>query len=115
MWRGAPGARRLRRGYFGPNVLLALRDGTGYADGQWNLPSGKLEIGEDGVSALVREAAEIGHVAWRSVGGRRVHQDGVTRLQAAPAPPRSAPLRAGRTPALLEPHQPEDRRISAST
>jgi len=39
-------------------VLLALRAGTGYADGQWNLPSGKLEIGEDAVTALVREAAE---------------------------------------------------------
>jgi 8-oxo-dGTP diphosphatase len=39
-------------------VLLALRAGTGYADGQWNLPSGKLEIGEDAVSALVREVAE---------------------------------------------------------
>ncbi|WP_205801772.1 NUDIX domain-containing protein [Micromonospora thermarum] len=42
----------------GDHVLLALRDGTGYADGQWNLPSGKLEIGEDAISALVREAAE---------------------------------------------------------
>jgi 8-oxo-dGTP diphosphatase len=42
----------------GDHVLLALRDGTGYADGQWNLPSGKLEIGEDAVTALVRETAE---------------------------------------------------------
>lgn len=39
-------------------VLLALRHGTGYADGQWNLPSGKLEAGEHLVAALVREAAE---------------------------------------------------------
>lgn len=40
------------------HVLLALREGTGYADGQWNLPSGKLEIGEDAISGLVREARE---------------------------------------------------------
>jgi 8-oxo-dGTP diphosphatase len=40
------------------HVLLALRDGTGYADGQWNLPSGKLEHGEDAISAVIREARE---------------------------------------------------------
>ncbi|MGI5146685.1 NUDIX hydrolase [Plantactinospora sp. CA-294935] len=40
------------------HVLLALRDGTGYADGQWNLPSGKLEAGEDARSAVIREARE---------------------------------------------------------
>ncbi len=39
-------------------VLLALREGTGYADGMWNLPSGKLEVGEDAVSAVIREARE---------------------------------------------------------
>ena len=39
-------------------VLLALRDGTGYADGNWNVPSGKLEFGEDAVSAVIREARE---------------------------------------------------------
>lgn len=39
-------------------VLIALRDGTGYADGMWNLPSGKLEADEDLVSALIREARE---------------------------------------------------------
>jgi 8-oxo-dGTP diphosphatase len=39
-------------------VLLALRDGTGYADGQWNLPSGKLEADEDLLSALLRETRE---------------------------------------------------------
>ncbi|MFK3980574.1 NUDIX domain-containing protein [Micromonospora sp. NPDC050397] len=40
------------------HVLLALRDGTGYADGQWNLPSGKLEPNEDAISAVIREARE---------------------------------------------------------
>lgn len=39
-------------------VLLALRAGTGYADGQWNLPSGKMETGEDAVTAVIRETAE---------------------------------------------------------
>jgi 8-oxo-dGTP pyrophosphatase MutT (NUDIX family) len=42
----------------GESVLLALRQNTGYADGQWNLPSGKLEIGEDAVSGMIREADE---------------------------------------------------------
>jgi ADP-ribose pyrophosphatase YjhB (NUDIX family) len=42
----------------GESVLLALREGTGYADGQWNLPSGKLEIGEDAVTAVRRETVE---------------------------------------------------------
>lgn len=40
------------------HVLLALRDGTGYADGQWNLPSGKLELGEDAISGVARESRE---------------------------------------------------------
>lgn len=42
----------------GDQVLLALRADTGYADGQWNLPSGKLERGEDALTGLVREARE---------------------------------------------------------
>lgn len=40
------------------HVLLALREGTGYADGMWNLPSGKLEDGEHALDALIREARE---------------------------------------------------------
>ncbi len=40
------------------HVLLALRDNTGYADGQWNLPSGKLDEGEDLEAALLRETHE---------------------------------------------------------
>lgn len=39
-------------------VLLALRENTGYADGQWNLPSGKLEADEDLAAAAAREARE---------------------------------------------------------
>ncbi|WP_245679203.1 NUDIX hydrolase [Actinomadura hibisca] len=40
------------------HVLLAQRAGTGYADGRWNLPSGKLEAGETIAQAAIREAHE---------------------------------------------------------
>jgi 8-oxo-dGTP diphosphatase len=40
------------------HVLLAQRQGTGYADGAWNLPSGKLEHGETISQAAIREAVE---------------------------------------------------------
>jgi 8-oxo-dGTP pyrophosphatase MutT (NUDIX family) len=40
------------------HVLLALRQGTGFADGMWNLPSGKAEGAENAVTAVVREARE---------------------------------------------------------
>ena len=39
-------------------ILLALRENTGYADGQWNLPSGKVEPGEEPLAAAIREARE---------------------------------------------------------
>ncbi|MFD0521545.1 NUDIX domain-containing protein [Paractinoplanes durhamensis] len=42
----------------GDEILLALRSGTGYADGLWNLPSGKLEHEEDARTAMIREAHE---------------------------------------------------------
>ncbi|MET9659604.1 trifunctional class I SAM-dependent methyltransferase/NUDIX hydrolase/VOC family protein [Streptomyces sp. NPDC006510] len=45
----------LRRG---PEVLLARRAGTGYADGLFNGPSGHVEDGEDVRAAMIREAAE---------------------------------------------------------
>lgn len=40
------------------HVLLALREGTGYCDGKYNVPSGKLEQGETVLDAIVREAQE---------------------------------------------------------
>lgn len=57
----------------GDLVLLAQRQGTGYADGQWNLPSGKVEADEHAVAAIVREAREeigvdLDPVSLRSVG-----------------------------------------------
>jgi 8-oxo-dGTP diphosphatase len=45
----------LRRG---DEVLFGLRQGTGYRDGEWGLPSGKLEAGERLIDAMVREARE---------------------------------------------------------
>ena len=40
------------------HVLLALRQGTGFADGMWNLPSGKAENAETAITAVIREAHE---------------------------------------------------------
>ncbi|HEV2372903.1 MAG TPA: NUDIX domain-containing protein [Streptosporangiaceae bacterium] len=40
------------------HVLLAQRQGTGYADGAWNLPSGKLEADETVSQAAIREGFE---------------------------------------------------------
>jgi 8-oxo-dGTP diphosphatase len=40
------------------HVLLAQRQGTGYADGAWNLPSGKLESDETVAQAAIREGFE---------------------------------------------------------
>ena len=40
------------------HILLAQRQGTGYADGAWNLPSGKLEHGETVSRAAIREGQE---------------------------------------------------------
>ncbi|MEN3533954.1 NUDIX domain-containing protein [Microbispora sp. ZYX-F-249] len=43
----------------GGNVLLGRREGTGYADGEWQImPSGHLEDGESVVDTAVREARE---------------------------------------------------------
>ncbi|MEV6262567.1 trifunctional class I SAM-dependent methyltransferase/NUDIX hydrolase/VOC family protein [Streptomyces sp. NPDC051784] len=42
----------------GPEVLLARRSGTGYADGLLHAPSGHVEDGEDVRAAVIREAAE---------------------------------------------------------
>jgi len=41
----------------GDEILLMLRIG-GFADGEWGLPAGHLELGESVIAALVRETAE---------------------------------------------------------
>lgn len=42
----------------GGEVLPAERQGTGYADGRWNVTSGHLEQGETIAQAVIREARE---------------------------------------------------------
>ncbi|TMR09166.1 NUDIX domain-containing protein [Nonomuraea turkmeniaca] len=42
----------------GDTLLLARRDGTGYGDGLWHLPSGHLEADEPATMGAAREAAE---------------------------------------------------------
>ena len=45
-------------------ILLIRRAGTGYRDGEWSLPAGHLNGGEDAVTGLVRELREeLGIVA----------------------------------------------------
>ena len=39
-------------------ILLALRKNTGYRDGQYELPGGHVDAGEDLLQAMVREAKE---------------------------------------------------------
>ena len=39
-------------------VLLALRKNTGYNDGEYELPGGHVEEGEDLFQAMIREAKE---------------------------------------------------------
>ncbi|MEU9338069.1 NUDIX domain-containing protein [Streptomyces sp. NPDC048290] len=54
-------------------VCLAERQGTGYADGMLNLPSGKLETGEDVYDAVIREGHEEIGVTVEREALRAVH------------------------------------------
>jgi 8-oxo-dGTP pyrophosphatase MutT (NUDIX family) len=47
-----------REGDHGPEVLLHLRQHTGYMDGRWACLAGHVEDGESAVEAAVREARE---------------------------------------------------------
>jgi 8-oxo-dGTP pyrophosphatase MutT (NUDIX family) len=47
-----------REGDGGPEVLLHLRQNTGYMDGRWATLAGHVEEGESAVEAAVREARE---------------------------------------------------------
>jgi 8-oxo-dGTP diphosphatase len=65
-------------------VLFGRRRETGYPDGVWELPSGRLEAGESVAAALIREAreqtgvaideqdVEFAHVMHNSSGGGRM-------------------------------------------
>jgi len=48
----------LRPGPSGPEVLLHLRQGTGYMDGHWASLAGHVEAEETAVAAAVREVRE---------------------------------------------------------
>jgi len=48
----------LREGHAGTEVLLHLRQHTGYMDGHWAVVAGHVEQGESVLAAAVREAAE---------------------------------------------------------
>ena len=48
----------LREGPNGAEVLLHLRQGTGYMDGHWATIAGHVEAGESVLAAAVREASE---------------------------------------------------------
>lgn len=39
-------------------ILLALRKNTGYNDGEYELPGGHVDAGEDLIDAMIREAKE---------------------------------------------------------
>ncbi|GHF33470.1 putative 8-oxo-dGTP diphosphatase [Streptomyces mashuensis] len=55
------------------HILLAERAGTGYADGLLNLPSGKVDPGENVLDAAVREAREEVGVRIVAAALRPVH------------------------------------------
>ncbi|NUR28984.1 MAG: NUDIX domain-containing protein [Catenulispora sp.] len=59
----------LRRG---PGILLGLRQGTGWSDGRWHLPSGHVEQ-EPALTALVRESWEELGVIVDPAHARLVH------------------------------------------
>lgn len=40
------------------SVLLGRRENTGFADGWWSVPGGRLEPGEKAAAGAIREAAE---------------------------------------------------------
>ncbi|MFI7002243.1 NUDIX domain-containing protein [Nocardia sp. NPDC050175] len=42
----------------GERVLLARRRNTSFGDGEWNAPGGRLDDGEDVLTAVIREAEE---------------------------------------------------------
>jgi 8-oxo-dGTP diphosphatase len=54
-------------------VLLGRRSNTGWSDGLWNLPSGKLDEGESLTAAVIREAREEVGVTFDPAAVQLVH------------------------------------------
>ena len=97
----------LRRG---DEVLLQLRQGTGYRDGHWALLAGHLERDESVLDAAVREAAEEAGVGRRP--GRPRAADHAAPFRARRAADRAAgrlllpdARRGPASPTVREPHR----------
>jgi len=60
----------LRRG---EEVLLGMRQNTGWRDGYWHVPAGHGEDGEPATAALIREAAEEVGIEIDPIDVRFVH------------------------------------------
>jgi 8-oxo-dGTP diphosphatase len=65
-------------------ILLLLRSGTGYKDGEWGPPSGKVEPGETYTEAAVRELAEETGICVRPCNVSFVHV--IERVPASGSP-----------------------------
>jgi 8-oxo-dGTP diphosphatase len=57
----------------GEDVLLQLRQNTGFADGKWALVSGHVEEGESATVAMVREAYEEVGISLQPEALRVIH------------------------------------------
>ena len=57
----------------GAQVLLILRQNTGYMDGMWDFPAGHVEPGESAFQAAIREAREEVGVALAAADLRFEH------------------------------------------
>lgn len=68
----------------GNDILLLLRSGTGYKDGEWGPPSGKVEPGESYTEAAIRELGEETGISVRPGDLRFLHV--VERLSASGSP-----------------------------
>jgi 8-oxo-dGTP diphosphatase len=57
----------------GDRLLFLFRSGTGYKDGEWNVPAGKVDGRETFTSAAIRELAEETGVEVGATDLRAVH------------------------------------------
>jgi len=57
----------------GDHALFLFRSGTGYKDGEWNVPAGKVEGRETFTAAAIRELAEETGIVVDAADMRPVH------------------------------------------